>query len=323
MARGNHLAALAVLALLALSGCGDGGAGAAIAQVGREAITRSTLDHWVAVETDLEGAAYVDRRAILGRLIALRWVLAEAVEHGLRVSSAEARKQLDLLSYARRSHAALSLFPGETELQQLLKSSKLTAADRVWLVSLQMLAVRLRQQLAAQAEGEIGRQRIASFYRDNRRSFVVPEKRDVEAFMTNDWATAARGKREIQAGKNFQTVAKRLNISFEAHDGLIMGLARGAGEAALEKHLFGAKPHVLLGPVKQVLTYVFRVTKIMPQHFQPLAQVEASIRKKLAAGDAANVLLPALQQRWHARTACSSGHVVAQCREYASVAGKP
>ncbi len=316
-------------ALLALCGCGSGGA-AVVAQVGGEAITSSDLDHWVAVEKDLLGGLPVQKSVVLGYLIGFHWVLAEAKEYGLRVSSAEADKELALLQYARRSKTPSDLFSAQEEeqlfsddgdLQHLLASPKLSAADRVWLVSLLTLLPRILTQLATAAEGHIGQNQVTSFYRDNGASFVVPEKRDIEIFMTVKQATAAKGKREILAGKSFQSVVKRLNIAPEAEHGLIMGLARNVGEEALLKHFFGARPHVLTGPVRQALFYVFRVAKVYPSRLPALSEVAASIKQKLAEREAANVLAPALRARWRARTSCRSGYVVAQCGKRSGAAG--
>lgn len=307
----------AVAVLLTCAGCGAGGG--TVARVGGEAITGSALDHWVTVENDVNGGG-TDRRAVLRRLIALHWISAEGGELGLSVSGSAARKQLALLAYARRTGPPLQLFADEAELQRLLNSTKLTAADRIWLVSVQMLALQVHQRLIEQAERMMPRGRLAAFYRAHPKSFIAPETRDMEIFMTNDRATAARGRREVEAGKNFEAVAKRLNVSPEAHGGLIMGLARGAGEPQFEQHVFHAPPHVLLGPVTQVLTYVYRVTRIVRAHRRPLAQVQASIRHELAVQDASGTLMQALTQRWRGRTKCRAGYVVAGCREYASAA---
>jgi foldase protein PrsA len=295
------------LASLALSGCGGSGAGPAVATVGNEPITRSSLDHWVAVSS-IGGETRAGRRAVLGRLIASHWVLGEAREYDIHVTVAEARKQLGLLRYARTAGTALGLFAGEARLQRLLTGSRLTSADRLWLVTIQMLASRIRQRLVAQAERTLGHDRVAGFYRENRRSFVAPEQRDLQVFMTTNRVIAERGKREVESGTSFASVAKRLNIAPEAHDGLIMGLARGAGEPRFERHVFTARLGVLLGPVLQALYYVFRVTKIVPSRLRPLPEVERSIRRRLATRAASDVLLPALTRRWLSRTSFSPGY---------------
>jgi PPIC-type PPIASE domain len=312
-----HQYALAICGVvLALAGCGGGGRIVIVALVGREVITRSALEHWVAVERNATGGA-VSQRNVLRTLIELHWISAQAAEYGLSVGHSEAHKQLEILTYARRSGARLNLFEDEAQLQRLLQSPKLTVTDRTWLVIVQMLALRMHQHLVRQAERTLSQQRVAAFYREHLRSFIAPETRDMEIFMTNDRATAARAKREVEAGKSFQSVAKRFNVSPEAHGGLIMGLARGAGEPQFEKHVFYAKPHVLLGPVTQVLTYVYRVTKVLPQHPRGLIEVQSLIRHTLAVQDASGTLAHALRQRWRTRTACQPGYVVTSCREYA------
>ncbi|MBA3807385.1 MAG: hypothetical protein H0X28_03160 [Solirubrobacterales bacterium] len=255
----------------------------------------------------------MDGRVVLSKLIGFEWTVDEARELGVSANDAEAGRRLELLGYARTGGLSLGLGPRETELQRLLASSKLTAADRLWLAKLQILAARVQQRLVMQAEATVGRAQLIDYYRGHEVDFVIPERRDIAVFMTFDQAIAQRGKREVLSGKRFSYVAKRLNVSPEAHGGLIMGLVRGSGEAPFERHVFGARLRVLIGPVQQALSYVFKVTRAIRPTLQPLRTVEATIRRRLAKRDVTGSLLPDLQRRLRARTTCRTGWLIPQC----------
>jgi PPIC-type PPIASE domain len=306
--------AVVALTLGGMAGCGGAGSGSVVAGVGGETIGGSTLAHWVSA-AGVGGAGRVDRSGVLSGLISLHWALGEAREYGVRVSAGEVANVLGMLKYARMVGTRLGLFAGEAEVQRLLAGGGLSRADEVWLVEAHVLMARVRQRLDREGEGMVGRAEVAAFYRANRRRFVVPERRDIAIFMTRDLGSAERGRREVLAGRSFVEVARRRNVSPETHHGLIMGLVRGSGEPPLERHVFGAKPGVVRGPVHQVFYYVFKVTKVVPTHVASLAQEEAAIRARLGAREAGGVLLVALERRWAARTSCRAGFVVALCRE--------
>lgn len=308
------MAWLAITALTTGLALGCGGHTDTVATVGELTIPRSALDHWAAVQQATGQRAQANRRAVLGNLIRLNWDSAEAAELKERVSDAEVRKQLELLQFAQVQRVPLKLLPEEGQLQRLLASPAATAADRMWLVKMHLLSLRVEQRLIARAEQQLPRHLIASFYRHNKRRYVEAERRDIEIFMTRDLAHAQQGKREVLAGKSFRSVAKRLNVSREADHGLVMGLVRGAGEPPFERHVFSAKSGVILGPIEQVLFYVFRVTKIVPPHPQPLVRAEAAIRHRLAAEEVSSTLRPALDRQWANRTSCHPEHIVAECR---------
>jgi PPIC-type PPIASE domain len=325
--RGSHLASLlAALGVLLLAGCGGGandGRTSTVAEVNGTSITRATLAHWAAVVENVprgEQAASVTgqaAKAILRRLIELQWTVGEAAEQHVAVGAGEARRTLALLDHARLEGTSGSIAAlgkaEEEELQQLLVSLGVSSADRLWLVKVALLQSKLRVRLQRQAEREITGREIAAYYHSHASRFAVPEKRDIEIFITLKRASAAQGRREVEAGQSVRQVAKRRNESGEAHGGLIMGLARGAGEPPFEEYVFGAGPGVLLGPVKQALYYVFRVTKAIQAHERTLREVEASIRRGLGARRVSQALTPALERRWRARTSCRVGYAVDSC----------
>ncbi len=285
-----------------------------LASVAGVSITAAEVDHWATIRKQLDGAASADRHATVSALIALRTIVGEAAEYGVHVTQGEAHKDLELLSYRAGGSEGLGLAPAEAELRRLLALSSLSTADRIWLVKVQALASRLSQRLSAIARAAVPRQAVADFYRRHEHAFLAPERRDIEIFLTNTLADARLGRDEIEAGRTFKSVAMRRNVSPEGgREGLVMGLARGAGEPVFEKYVFHAKPHVLVGPIKQVLFYVFRVSKAEPPSLRPLTAVEGAIRRQLAGDAALNALRMGIRRRWVAKTHCFDGRVQGGC----------
>ena len=183
-------------------------------------------------------------------------------------------------------------------------------------MKLNMLAARIEQVRLSEAERQITHAQIAQYYAENGQRFVLPERRDIEVIATFNKAAAEKAKREVQSGKSFSSVRKRVSIYPNDPE----GIPHWQEEEVFHKHVFAAKPHVLTGPVYQVLYYVFEVTKVTPARRQTLARSEAAIRGQLAAGRQGRVsteLLEAFERKWIARTSCSPGYVVPRCRQYA------
>lgn len=314
-----------LFAAIGLGACGGGGSGDVVAQVGGHPITRVELDHWLSIRAATNGHTTVSDRkvsggeapkqAVLGFLISSRWTVGEAAELGVRVTDGEAQKQLELFKYTQREGLKYGQFPKEAELQKSLAGSGETRSDQLWLMKLNMLAAGIEQARLSEARRQVTRAQIAQYYDENRQRFVLPERRDIEVIATQDEAAARKAKREVQSGKSFLSVLKRVSIYPEYPE----GLPNWQREDVFHKHIFAAKPHVLTGPVHQILYYVFEVTKVTPRRQRMLAEVEASIRQRLAAQPQRRVsteLLEAFNRKWIARTSCRPGYIVPRCRQY-------
>jgi foldase protein PrsA len=319
-----------LLAVAGLSACGGGSGGSdgVVARVGETPITSATLAHWQSIKGDPNGATAPNpttagagrhRQQALGFLIASQWTLGEAAELGVRVTTGEARKQLERFKYIQLERIGYQRFPREAQLRKSLASPGETFADQVWLTRLNMLAAGIEQERLAQLERQLTPTQVTAYYRAHSRRFLLPAARDMEIIMTYKQAATEKAKREIQSGKSFLSVARRVSVDPEATEGR-QHLVRGREEPEFEEHVFAAKPYVLEGPIHQALDYyVFEVTKITPAREQTLAQSQASIRRQLAAQRLRQVsaqLLQAGERRWIARTDCRPGYVVAQCRQY-------
>ena len=167
-------------------------------------------------------------------------------------------------------------------------------------MKLNILAARIQQRRLAQAEGEVTQAQIETYYNQHRSQLLWPETRDIESIMTKREPGVHKAKREIESGERFMSVAQRVNVSPEG--GLHIALAKGAGEPNFERVVFNARPHVLLGPVKQQLFYIFEVLRTTPPHEQTLAQAQSSIKHLLTTQVALPRLLQRIEAKWATKT---------------------
>jgi hypothetical protein len=304
--------ACALAVVLGASGCG-GGSAAVVAKVGQDTISNASLDHWVAVDTVVEGAARVGqaRGRALGLLVSWHWLIGEAGELGVRVSDAEAKKRLELFSYERLAGTGFETLPREAELRGFLLDRKVSHSDKLWLTKLAILTGRVERARLERARHAIAPAQVAKYYREHMREFALPERRDLEVLGHNDLAVVKKAKREIESGASFVELAKRISVDGEAPEGLQLGLARGEEEPEYDKVVFPAKPGVLLGPIKQDFYYLFKVIRVKPARLQTLAEADGAIRRKLADEQAPTVA--DLERKWVARTACRRGYVMPKC----------
>ncbi len=299
-------------------GGGGGGSGVVVARVGGEAITRGALDHWVAVMaggrvaggTASAGSVALRRRA-LSFLISSQWTLGEAGELGVGVSDGEAVKQLEVFRYDRLEGIVYEGLPTRGEVPALLAGGGVGEADRVWLMRLALLGVRVRQKQLAVAGEQVTGAQIAAYYAAHKAELVEPERRDVRWIVTYSALSLSEAIREIRAGKNFIQVAKHASLDPPTIIGMELA---SAPEKDFARRVFSAKPHVWSGPFLQTRNhYELEVTRIQLARQFSLAKSEASIRRSLADRWVSVDWPPASERKWAGRTSCARGYVVAQC----------
>jgi len=315
-------AALVAVVGLAACGSGGGGSGDVVAQVNGRPITKTTLDHWTSIQAANDQMASsqtgnTPRQQALSFLISSEWTIGEAAELGVGVTDGEAQRQLTLFKYDQlEKFGEQGLFPKEAELKESLARRGLTRSDQLRLMKLNMLAAKIGQKRFSNTQQGIAPAQIAAYYEENKQRFVVPERRDLEWIVTYSKAVTTKAMREVQSGKNFLSVAKGVTLDPPT----MTGLEPSFREKDFAKQVFAAKPHVLVGPLRQSHNYyTFRVTKVTPARQQTLAQSEASIRRQLATRQqqqASASLAENLERMWTARTSCRTGYVVPKCRQY-------
>ena len=230
-------------------------------------------------------------QAVLERLISDEWWIVGARELGVRVSEREGR---------RRADAAL-----ETRARRASEAIRRAVLGRI---------------------APVTREQIVNYYKQHRFEYLVAGKRDLRIARTLTRAAAAKVKAEVASGRSFASVVEHLTVQqpVDSSDGLVLELQPHVyGEPNLNEAIFTAAPHVLSGPIYTWFGYfVFEVTEVKSEREKPLAEVEASIRRRLQQPTRERALSAFDKQwnaAWTARTSCSPGDVVPKCREFKGV----
>jgi foldase protein PrsA len=347
-----------LFALVGLSACG-GIPGDAVVQVGGTSITKATFGHWmyVASESSAEPgskpvvplppsfsgciahlAATAAKPAkgqkapttaqyktqceqqykslqteVLGFLISSQWVLGEAAKLGLKVSDAETKKQFAKIKAEQ--------FEKASDFEKFLESSGQTVSDLLLRVKLNLVSAKIQKKITS-GKSTVTEAQVAKYYNENKSKYGVPEKRSVQIILTKDEAAAKSAKKQIESGKSFASVAKKVSIdpTSKSKGGLLPEVIKGEEEKALDTAIFSASANVLGGPIKTPFGYyIYEVKGITPGTQQSLAQSKAAIKTQLASTGSQKALstfVKEFKKRWTAKTDCRSGFVVTDCKQY-------
>jgi foldase protein PrsA len=347
-----------LFAVVAFAACG-GIPGDAVVSVDGKSITKDTFNHWMSVASASSSAsagskpvvpdppnytACIARTAaqskatkgaktpsqkelksqceaqykslqqeVLGFLISSSWVLGEASSLGVKVSDKEVKKQFEKIKTQQ--------FPKAAEFQKFLSTSGQTVSDLLLRVKLNLLSSKIQQKIVKE-KSKVTQAQIAKYYKNNPKRFGVAEKRDLLIILTKTEDQAKKAKQEVESGKSFESVAKRVSIdpTSKSNGGKLAGVVKGQEEKALDTAVFAAKKGVLSGPVKTPFGYyIFEVQTITPGSQQTLKQAEASIKSQLTATQqqaALSKFVKDFKKKWMGKTECRAGYVVADCKSY-------
>jgi foldase protein PrsA len=349
-----------LFALVGLSACGGGLPGDAVVQVNGNSITQTTFAHWMEVASASTATGTTSKPVVpeppsytaciahlaattakpakgqpapttaqlksqceqqykslqtevLGFLISSEWVIGEASSLGVKLTDAEVRKQFTKIKNQQ--------FPKAAEFEKFLASSGQSVSDLLLRVKLNMLSQKI-QQAVVKKQATVSQAQIQKYYNENKSRFGVPEKRAVEIILTKTEAAAASAKKEVESGKSFASVAKKVSIdpTSKATGGLLPEVVKGQEEKALDAAIFSAAKNVLSGPVKTPFGYyVFEVKSATAGSQQSLAQVQASIKQQLLATQQQQALskfVKNFKTKWMGKTECRTGYLVADCKGY-------
>jgi foldase protein PrsA len=250
---------------------------------------------------------------VLGFLISSSWVLGEASSLGVKVSDKEVKKQFEKIKTQQ--------FPKSAEFEKFLKTSGQTVSDLLLRVKLNLLSTKIQQKIIKE-KSKVSQAEIAKYYKENPKRFGVAEKRDLLIILTKTEAQAKSAKQEVESGKSFESVAKKVSIdpTSKSNGGKLPGVVKGQEEKALDAAVFSAQKGKLTGPVKTPFGYyIFEVQKITPGSQQTLKQAEASIKAQLTATHqqkALSTFVKEFKKKWQGKTECRAGYVVADCKGY-------
>jgi hypothetical protein len=312
-------AALLVPPLCAvLVACGSQGSdapGALIARVGGISITNATLVHWVKV---LDGGGSSDppgargsglRSRALEFLISSHWLIGEAESRRILIARKEVLQQIDRIEG--------QTFPGRLpELRQLLKPTGESVGDVELQASAELAAIKLRA-FAESSAPPVTTKQIATYYASHKGAYFEPEVRLAWHTNTKKFATAARLKREIEAGEtSLPTRAQR-------HVGEEFAAAHvPPGNDQYEQTIDSIPARKLSGPFHiRNDFFLYEVRVVIPSRQHTLPEVSGPIRRRLGESrrhEALEAFLTSLGARWRAKTDCASGDLVLRCRNFRS-----
>jgi foldase protein PrsA len=251
------------------------------------------------------------RDQVLQFLISAHWIQGEASDQKVKVTDAEVNKQFQ--------QTKKQSFPKETDYTKFLKDSGMTQDDILFRVKLDTLSNKLREKVT-KGKDKVTDQQIAAYYNKNKARFAQPERRDLRIVLTKDKAKAAQARAEIAGGASFKTVAKKFSIdqASKSQGGVLLAVAKGQQEKALDTAVFKAKKGELVGPVKtQFGYYVFKVQKITKASQQSLAQAKETIKQLLASQNqqkSLDTFVKDFRKKWKKKTICKKAYTTQDCK---------
>jgi foldase protein PrsA len=251
------------------------------------------------------------RDQVLQFLISAAWIKGEASDQGVKVTDAEVNKQFQ--------QTKKQSFPKEADYQKFLKSSGMSQDDILFRVRLDTLSNKLREKVT-KGKDKVTDAQIQAYYNKNKARFAQPERRDLRIVLTKTKAKADQAKAAIQSGQSFASVAKKFSIdqASKSQGGVLLAVAKGQQEKALDTAVFAAKKGALEGPVKtQFGYYVFKVQKITKASQQSLAQAKETIKQLLASQNQQKALdsfVKDFRKKWKGKTNCKKGFVTQDCK---------
>jgi len=349
-----------LFALAGLSACGGGIPSNAVVQVGSSPITKSTFDHWMSVaatssktsatakvvvpeppnytacisnlaattakpakgqtapttqqlKSQCETQYKTLKTEVLGFLISLQWVIGEAPSLGVKATDAEVKKQFIKIRTQQ--------FPSTAEFEKFLASSGETVSDLLLRVKQNMVTQKI-QAAILKKHSKVTQAQIQKYYNEHKSSLGTAEKRKVEIILTKTEAAAAAAKKEVESGKSFASVAKKVSIdpTSKSTGGLLPEVTKGQEEKALDTAIFAASKNTLSGPIKTPFGYyVFEVLGSTAGNQQTLAQAQSTIKQQLTSTQqqtAFTSFVKEFKKKWKAKTECRSGYVVEDCKQY-------
>ena len=250
------------------------------------------------------------RDQVLQFLISAQWIQGEASDRDVKVTDAEVKKQFETTK--KQS------FPKQKDFDNFLKSSGMTMEDLLFRVELDTLSNKLREKVT-KGKDKVTDKQISDYYAKNKARFAQPERRDLRIVLTKTEAKAKEARAAIAGGQSFKAVAKKFSIDQASKDqgGVLLAVAKGQQEKALDTAVFKASKGELVGPIKtQFGYYVFKVQKITKASQQTLAQAKETIKQLLASQNqqkALDTFFKDFRDKWKKETKCRDDFVTQDC----------
>jgi foldase protein PrsA len=247
---------------------------------------------------------------VMDFLIKAYWYQALAHKLGINVTQAQIQKAFDT--------AKKQQFPTSAQFQNFLKQTGQTMQDILYRVKVNQIYMRLIKRNT----GTVTADKIAAYFNAHQSQFGTPETRTIRIVRTNTEAAAKAAKAALSAGQSWDVVTKKYSVDTATKNsgGLLTNVTSGEEEQALNQAAFGAKTHVLVGPVHGTYGwYVVEVQKITPATHQPLAKATPLIKQLLTSQLQTNAQTKVdnlAKKAFGAATLCRSGYSMADCHGY-------
>ena len=251
------------------------------------------------------------RDQVMQFLVSAQWILGEAAKRDVKVTDAEVKKQFD--------QTKQQSFPKASDYKEFLKTSGYVEEDLLYRIKLDQLSNKLREKVTKGTD-KVSQADIEAYYKKNTERFSQPERRDLRIVLTKSKARADQARAAIASGQNFGSVAKRFSIdqASKSQGGVLLAVAKGQQEKALDDAVFKAKKGELTGPVKtQFGYYVFKVQKITAASKQSLKESQETIKSLIASEKQQKALdkfVKDFREDWKDRTNCKDGFVTQDCK---------
>ena len=337
---------------VALAACGSGIPGNSVADVAGNPITTQAFNHWMLVAAKSQAAqspgapvivpndppqfngcvAQVRKQVpslaktsakqirsdckqlftqyssqVMDFLIKGYWYQAEAARDGIKVSNAQVQKAY--------TTAKNQQFPSNAQFQSFLSQTGQTVQDILFRFRINQIFTKL----IAKQTTTITTAAMQQYYNTHLSQFGTPQTRNLRIVLAKTAGQANAARSALQSGQSWKTVAKKYSTdpTSKNNGGLLLGVAKGQEDAALNTAAFAAPTNKLLGPIKgQFGYYVFEVTKVTKATQKSFTQAEALIRQTLTGqqqSKAQTAVDKVAKNHWQSKTSCRSTYAMADC----------
>jgi hypothetical protein len=288
--------------------CGGSKTGGIAVRVGGHDIAKATVAHWMAVMAPDHIVPDPPRyTACIARQEVLEpQAIATVLKEECRELFQQMRKQA--LDYLISSQWQIGV---ARELG--LEASK-PGTDVNFAAEAEAVSARISRAVTSRAP-EVTPVEIAAYYRRNIQRYGHREQRYIEIVEGLSSQAAARSAmNKVALGGSLSSAAFHESVERRNLSDVL------SWKRALERAIFVARPHVLVGPLLFLERWCFfEVTRIIPAVVQPLARVRGAIKRQLTGEQRQRTLaafIAAWRRRWLARTDCSPEYVVQKCKQY-------
>ena len=301
--------AVALAAVVVATGCGGGSTDAVAVRLGGHDITKTTVVHWMAV-------------------MAPDHIVPDPPRYSACIAHQEERQPQAILAVVREECSDLYRQMRKEALDYLialqwrselardlgLRPSKLEATDANFAPQAESESARLQRAVTSRAP-QVTSAQIADYYKTHARRYRHPERRYIEIVEgLPSKAAASRAMSKVAPGAALASPVLR-----ESVDKTPVADTR-RWKRSLDRTIFAAKPHVLVGPHLFLRRWYFlRVNRVVPEVVEPLQGVRGAIGQQLADEYRRHMLVASIRawrQKWISRTDCRPGYIVQKCRQY-------